>query len=40
VNIRHQGEEIEMEWDVVDCGSFSLDTGKWAKLRPGQMVPT
>ncbi len=40
VNIRHQGEEIEMEWDVVGCASFSLETDKWVKLRPGQLVPT
>ncbi len=40
VNIRHQGEEIEMEWDVVGCESFSPELGKWARLCPGQLVPT
>ncbi|MDJ1178697.1 Ycf34 family protein [Roseofilum sp. BLCC_M91] len=40
VNIRHQGEEIEMEWDVVGCESFKREQGKWAKLRPGELIPT
>ena len=40
VNIRTEGEIIEMEWDVVGCESFSEETGRWAKLRPGEAVPT
>ncbi|MDJ1176028.1 Ycf34 family protein [Roseofilum capinflatum] len=40
VNIRHQGDEIEMEWDVVGCESFKREQGKWAKLRPGELIPT
>jgi len=40
VNIRHQGNEIEMEWDVVGCESFKREQGKWAKLRPGELIPT
>jgi hypothetical protein len=40
VNIRQQGEEIELEWDVVGCESVQEDMGKWAKLRPGELVPT
>ncbi|HIK37574.1 MAG: Ycf34 family protein [Geminocystis sp.] len=40
VNIRTQGEYIEMEWDVVGCGSFTEDIGRWARLRPGEAVPT
>ena len=40
VNIRTQGEEIEMEWDVVGCQSFVEEAGKWSKLRPGMAVPT
>ncbi len=40
VNIRNQGEMIEMEWDVVGCQSFKADQGKWARLRPGELVPT
>ena len=40
VNIRPQGEEIEMEWDVVGCQSFVEEAGKWSKLRPGMAVPT
>jgi hypothetical protein len=40
VNIRTQTDHIEMEWDVVGCDSFTVETGKWAKLRPGQPLPT
>ena len=40
VNIRTQGETIEMEWDVVGCQSFVEEMGKWSKLRPGEAVPT
>ncbi|BAW97230.1 hypothetical protein NIES970_21790 [[Synechococcus] sp. NIES-970] len=40
VNIRSEGEIIEMEWDVVGCASFSQEKGKWARLRPGEAVPT
>lgn len=40
VNIRTQGEEIYMEWDVVGCDSFRLEEGKWSRLRPGVAVPT
>jgi hypothetical protein len=40
VNIRPRLDEIEMEWDVVGCLSFKRETGKWAKLRPGELVPT
>ena len=40
VNIRPQEDWIEMEWDVVGCESFQRETGKWAKLRPGQPIPT
>jgi hypothetical protein len=44
VNIRTVGVgedvEIQMEWDVVGCLSFQQETGKWAKLRPGELVPT
>ena len=40
VNIRTTSEEIQMEWDVVGCESFSPEMGKWAKLRPGELVPT
>jgi hypothetical protein len=29
-----------MEWDVVGCESFAEELGKWAKLRPGELVPT
>ena len=40
VNIRTQDEEIQMEWDVVGCQSFLKESGKWAALRPGEMIPT
>lgn len=40
VNIRSRGEVIEMEWDVVGCESFKEEMGKWAKLRPGEAIPT
>ena len=29
-----------VEWDVVACGSFSREAGRWAMLRPGQALPT
>lgn len=40
VNIRQDGEFIEMEWDVVGCESFLADQGRWVRLRPGELVPT
>lgn len=40
VNIRTKTDYVEMEWDVVGCESFTEEAGKWAKLRPGEPVPT
>ena len=40
VNIRSQEDYVEIEWDVVGCESFLKEAGKWAKLRPGEPVPT
>jgi Hypothetical chloroplast protein Ycf34 len=40
VNIHNTTDEIQMEWDVVGCNSFLKETGKWAKLRPGELIPT
>jgi len=40
VNIRTQQQEIEIEWDVVGCGSFQQEVGKWIRLRPKEPVPT
>ncbi|NEO84637.1 MAG: Ycf34 family protein [Spirulina sp. SIO3F2] len=40
VNIRTQNEFVEMEWDVVGCESFTEELGKWARLRPGEAIPT
>lgn len=40
VNIRNTADEIQLEWDVVGCDSFLEERGKWAKLRPGELIPT
>jgi hypothetical protein len=40
VNIRTNVDEISMEWDVVGCASFRQETGKWSRLRPGELIPT
>ncbi|PSB03764.1 Ycf34 family protein [Merismopedia glauca] len=40
VNIRTNVDEIQMEWDVVGCASFLRETGKWSRLRPGELIPT
>ncbi|MBF2098325.1 MAG: Ycf34 family protein [Gloeomargaritaceae cyanobacterium C42_A2020_066] len=40
VNIRSRDEVIEMEWDVVGCQSFLQEVGRWARLRPGEPLPT
>lgn len=40
VNIRPKAEFVEIEWDVVGCGSFQTESGKWSRLRPGEAVPT
>jgi hypothetical protein len=40
VNIRLRDNYIEMEWDVVGCNSFTAEMGKWARLRPGEPIPT
>lgn len=40
VNIRTGVDLIEMEWDVVGCDSFLEEMGKWAKIRPGELIPT
>lgn len=40
VNISNRGEEISMEWDVVGCASFAEEPHKWARLRPGELIPT
>ena len=40
VNIRPNNEYIEMEWDVVGCDSFTEEMGKWARLCPGEAIPT
>ncbi|AUC62367.1 hypothetical protein AA637_14990 [Cyanobacterium sp. HL-69] len=40
VNIRTREDYIETEWDVVGCDSFTEEKNKWAKLRPGEAIPT
>lgn len=40
VNIRTTDQQIQMEWDVVGCLSFKEEQGKWANLRPGELIPT
>lgn len=35
-----QQAEFGFEYDVVGCNSFKSEIGKWAKLRPGEAVPT
>ncbi len=40
VNLRTVGDVTEKEFDVVGCDSFAAEQGKWAKLRPGELVPT
>jgi len=40
VNIKTDSDDIQMEWDVVGCESFTPEMGKWMKLRPGELVPT
>ncbi|MGF1516427.1 MAG: Ycf34 family protein [Nodosilinea sp.] len=40
VNLRTVGDVTEKEFDVVGCDSFAQEQGKWAKLRPGELVPT
>ncbi|KPQ35923.1 MAG: putative chloroplast protein Ycf34 [Phormidesmis priestleyi Ana] len=32
--------EFGFEYDVVGCDSFTQEMGKWAKLRPGEAIPT
>ncbi len=38
VNIRNFGQEVE--YDVIGCDSFKIELGRWARLRPGTVVPT
>lgn len=35
-----QQDEFGFEYDVVGCESFKQEMGKWAKLRPGELIPT
>ncbi|MGB3310327.1 MAG: Ycf34 family protein [Nodosilinea sp.] len=39
-NLRVLDDVVEKEFDVVGCDSFVKEQGKWAKLRPGELVPT
>lgn len=35
-----QSGDFGFEYDVVGCDSFSQDMGRWARLRPGELIPT
>ena len=35
-----QQDDFGFEYDVVGCESFKEELGKWAKLRPGELIPT
>ncbi len=35
-----QENDFGFEYDVVGCESFTLEQGKWARLRPGELIPT
>ncbi len=35
-----QEGDFGFEYDVVGCDSFRAEQGKWARLRPGEAVPT
>lgn len=35
-----QDGEFGFEYDVVGCDSFKREQGKWARLRPGELIPT
>ncbi|MBE9076779.1 Ycf34 family protein [Romeria aff. gracilis LEGE 07310] len=35
-----QDGDFGFEYDVVGCNSFLKEQGKWAKLRPGEAIPT
>jgi hypothetical protein len=30
---------VGVEWDVRHCGDFQADPGRWARLRPGEVLP-
>ena len=36
--IDNNQRETEVEWDVQACKSFSLDNGRWIRLRPNEKV--
>ena len=35
-----QSQEFGFEYDVIGCDSFKEDAGRWARLRPGEAIPT
>ena len=35
-----QSGEFGFEYDVVGCDSYLESMGKWARLRPGEAIPT
>jgi len=38
--MNQENKTAEIEWDVQDCKSFDMDSGKWMRLRPNEKVPT
>jgi hypothetical protein len=33
------GGGVGVEWDVRHCDDFLADPGRWARLRPGEVLP-
>ena len=42
ISLKDEDEQVGntlIEWDVQGCKSFSLDNGKWLRLRPNEQLP-
>ncbi len=37
---KEESNQTVIEWDVQACKSFSIDNGRWLRLRPNEKVPT
>ena len=37
--IKDLNGDSKIDWDVQSCSSFSEESGKWAKCRPGLELP-
>ncbi len=40
IDPQNEKDLAEIEWDVQDCKSFSLESGRWMRLRPNQTLPS